>query len=80
MDYGKIYIATKNWQTGCPIDDYKDGVAYFQLFGQKCKCDLINPVIYHQVSNEWLPFDRAQDVIEVRTPEINIELLRKNAR
>ena len=45
MDYGKIYIATKNWQTGTDILDYSDGTAYFNLFGEKCKCNLFERVV-----------------------------------
>jgi len=80
VNYGKIYIATNNWQTGTPIEDYNEGVAYFTLFGEQCKCSLIDPVVYHKIeTGEWIPFERARDIIEVRTPEINIELLRKTA-
>lgn len=73
MDYGKIYIATKHWQTGAPIEEYSDYVAYFTLFGEKCKCSLLDPVVYHKIeTGEWIPFERARDIVEVRTPNITI--------
>lgn len=73
MDYGKIYIATKNWQTGTDIKDYKDDTAYFDLFGEKCKCNLYERVVYHEVDGVWKPFDRAADVVDIRTPEISVK-------
>lgn len=78
MNYGKIYIATKNWQTNSPVDDYKDGFVYFDLFGEKCRSAVLDKVVYHQVCGEWEPFDRAQDIVEIRAPEIiSVERMRK---
>lgn len=72
MNYGKICIATKTMQTNAPIDEYKDGDAYFMLFGERCKCNLINPVIYHDVDGEWQLFDRVSDIVDVFTPDITV--------
>lgn len=74
MEYGKIYIATKNWQIGTTIENYLDCTAYFTLFGEKCKCSLIDPVVYHQiVTGEWIPFERAREVVNVHAPEISLK-------
>ena len=74
MDYGKIYIATKNWQTGTDIEDYKDDTVYFNLFGEKCKCNLYERVVYHSKNGTvWHPFERAADVVDIRTPEISVK-------
>lgn len=73
MDYGKIYISTKNWQTGTDIVDYNDGTAYFNLFGEKCRCNLYERVVYHEVNGKWQPYKRAEDVVDIRTPEISIK-------
>lgn len=73
MDYGKIYIATKNWQTGTDIIKYEDDTAYFNLFGEECKCNLYERIVYHKVGSAWQPYERAADVVDVRTPEISIK-------
>lgn len=73
MDYGKIYITTKSWQTGTDVVDYKDGTAYFNLFGEKCKCNLYERVVYHEVSGSWEPYERVTEIVDVRTPEISVK-------
>lgn len=74
MDYGKIYIATKNWQTGTDIEDYKDDTAYFTLFGEKCKCNLYERVVYHSKNGTvWHPFEKAAEVVDIYTPEISVK-------
>lgn len=73
MDYGKIYITTKTWQTGTDVLNYVDGTVYFQLFGERCKCNLQERVVYHEVLGEWQVYESVKDIIDVRTPEILIE-------
>lgn len=73
MDYGKIYIATETFQTGTDIVDYKDDTAYFQLFGEQCKCNLYERVVYREVNGDWQPYERAANVVDIRTPEISIK-------
>lgn len=70
MNYGKIYICTDSWQTGTDILKYEDETAYFNLFGESCKCNLVTPVVYHDVNGEWKPFEKAENVTDVMTPEI----------
>ena len=73
MDYGKIYITTKTWQTGTDVLNYVDGTVYFQLFGESCKCNLQERVVYHEVLGEWQVYESVKDIIDVRTPEILLE-------
>lgn len=70
MYFGKIYISAKGMQTNADITDYKDGVAYFDLFGEKCKCNVLQRTVFHEVKGKWLPHDRLQDVADVRTPDV----------
>ena len=73
MNYGKIYITTKSWQTGTDVVDYKDDTAYFNLFGEKCKCNLYERVVYHEVGGSWQPCERVTEIVDVRTPEISVK-------
>lgn len=73
MNYGKIFIATNNWQTGTDITSYADGTAYFDLFGEKCKCNLYERIVYHEVDGKWQPFEQASGVIDVHAPEISLK-------
>lgn len=73
MNYGNICIATKTFQTSTPIDTYENGVAYFMLFGERCKCNLADQVVYHDVDGQWQLFDRVQDIVDVFTPNITVK-------
>ena len=73
MNYGKICISTKTMQTNAAIDEYRDGDAYFMLFGERCKCNLAEQVVYHNVDGQWQLFDRVQDIVDVLTPNITVK-------
>lgn len=73
MSYGKIFIATRNWQTGTDIVDYKDDTVYFNLFGEKCRCNLYERVVYHEVNGEWQHYERVANIVDILTPEIIVK-------
>ena len=76
MTYGKIHIATTNWQTNADITQYESGIAFFKLFGDNCKCDITDKVLYHEVNGKWEPFDAAGRVTDIHTPEISTKTVK----
>lgn len=73
MNWGKIYIATKTWQSCFPITDYdmNKKVVYFTVGDKDCMCSLSKPVVYNKnVDDCWVESEAVKDIVNVHVPEI----------